>query len=197
MPAYDFYLVEKEPPLAWVYLNRPEKKNAMNPPAWAETIPIFEGLDADDDIRVIIIAGKGAAFSAGIDLVGMGAELPEITDPHQKGGVKQKLIKKIRQLQDAISCIEWCRKPVIAAVHGYCIGAGLDMATACDIRLCSEEAVFSLREAAVALSASCSAFPILWVRESPGNWPTAPKTLMPEERGRFSWLMKCSRTKRH
>jgi enoyl-CoA hydratase len=153
MPAYEFYLVEKEPPLAWVYLNRPEKKNAMNPPAWAETIPIFEDIDADDDIRAVIIAGKGAAFSAGIDLVGMGAELPEITDPHQKGGVKQKLIKKIRRLQDAISCIEWCRKPVIAAIHGYCIGAGLDMATACDIRLCSEDAVFSLREAAVAFVA--------------------------------------------
>ncbi len=153
MSAYEFYLVEKEPPLAWVYLNRPEKKNAMNPPAWKESIPIFEDIDADDDIRVAIIAGKGACFSAGIDLVGMGGELPEITDPQQKGGMKQKMVKKIRMLQDSISCIQWCRKPVIAAIHGYCIGAGLDMTTACDIRLCSEDAVFSLREAAVAFVA--------------------------------------------
>lgn len=153
MSTYEFYLVEKEPPLAWVYLNRPEKKNAMNPPAWKETLPIFEDLDADGNIRVIIIAGKGAAFSAGIDLVGMGTELPEIAQPHQNGGIKQKMIKKIRKLQDAISCIEWCSKPVIAAIHGYCIGAGLDMATACDIRLCSEDAVFSLRETAVAFVA--------------------------------------------
>ena len=153
MPAYEFYLVEKEPPLAWVYLNRPGKKNAMHPPAWRETLPIFENLDADGDIRTIIVAGKGPAFSAGIDLVGMGGELPEITDPHQKGGVKQAMIKKIMRLQDAISCIQWCSKPVIAAIHGYCIGAGLDMATACDIRLCSQDAVFSLREAAVAFVA--------------------------------------------
>ena len=153
MSSYEFYLVEKEPPLAWVYLNRPEKKNAMNPPAWRETLPIFEDLDTDDEIRTVIIAGKGPAFSAGIDLVGMGSELPEITDPQQKGGIKQKMIKKIMKLQDTISCIQWCSKPVIAAIHGYCIGAGLDMATACDIRLCSEDAVFSLREAAVAFVA--------------------------------------------
>ena len=149
MSNYEFYLVEKKPPLAWVYLNRPEKKNAMNPPAWRETVPIFADLDADDDIRVVIVAGKGAAFSAGIDLVGMGNELPEITDPNQKGGVKKKMIKKIMQLQDSISCIQRCGKPVIAAIHGYCIGAGLDMASACDIRVCSRDAVFCLKEAAV------------------------------------------------
>ncbi len=153
MSAYEFYLVEKEPPVATVFLNRPEKKNAMNPPAWHEIIPIFEELDNDDDIRAVIIAGKGQAFSAGIDLMGMGAEMPELLESEQKGGLKQKMIKKIMALQDTMSCLEWCRKPVIAAIHGYCIGAGLDMVTACDIRLCSQDAVFSLREAAVAFVA--------------------------------------------
>ena len=146
---YEFYVVDKTPPIAWVYLNRPEKKNAMNPPAWKEAPIIFQDLDDDDDIRVIIVTGKGDVFSAGIDLMGMAAEMPELADPAQKGGVKVKLLKKIADLQDAITCIERCGKPVIAAIHGYCIGAGLDMATACDIRICSEDAVFSLREAAV------------------------------------------------
>ena len=149
MSEHDFYIVKKQPPIAWVYLNRPEKKNAMNPPAWKEIIPIFEDLDNDMDIRAVIIAAKGPSFTAGIDLVGMMPELPEILDSEQKGGVKWKLLKKIKELQDSMSCIEWCRKPVIAAIHGYCIGAGLDMATACDIRLCTEDAIFSLREAAV------------------------------------------------
>lgn len=149
MGAYKFYEVVKKPPIAWVYLNRPEKKNAMNPPAWKESIPIFKDLDEDADIRSVIIAGKGPCFSAGIDLMGMASELPELMEPNQKGGVKWRLIHKIYPLQDAISCIEWCRKPVIAAIHGYCIGAGLDMATACDIRLCSKDAQFSLKEAAV------------------------------------------------
>jgi enoyl-CoA hydratase len=149
MNTYQFYLVEKNPPIAWVYLNRPEKKNAMNPPAWKETIPIFEDLDRDDDIRVVIVAGKGTCFSAGIDLLGMASELPELLEKDQKGGVKRSFIKKLHLLQDAISCVEWCRKPVIAAIHGYCVGAGLDLTTACDIRLCSSDALFSLRESAV------------------------------------------------
>lgn len=149
MSTYQFYIVEKKPPVAWVYLNRPEKKNAMNPPAWREIIPIFEDLDQDPDIRAVIIAGKGNCFTAGIDLMEMVGELPELMDPGQKGGVKWRLLKKIYPLQDTMSCIEWCRKPVIAAIHGHCIGAGLDMATACDIRLCSADAEFCLKEAAV------------------------------------------------
>jgi len=149
MSEYKFYVVEKKPPIAWVYLNRPDKKNAMNPPAWKESIPIFEDLDRDPDIRAVIISGKGSCFTAGIDLIAMSAELSELMDKDQKGAVKWQLIKKIYPLQDAMSCIEWCRKPVIAAIHGYCIGAGLDMTTACDIRLCSTDAVFSLKEAAV------------------------------------------------
>ena len=77
MGAYEFYEVVKKPPIAWVYLNRAEKKNAMNPPAWKESIPIFEGIDKDPDIRVAVIAGRGPCFSAGIDLMGMAGEMPE------------------------------------------------------------------------------------------------------------------------
>ena len=147
--SYQFYLVEKKPPLAWVFLNRSEKKNAMNPPAWKETIPIFKDLDEDSEIKAVIIAAKGSTFSAGIDLIGMMPELPELLEKEQKGGVKLKLLKKIYALQDGLTCIEKCRKPVIAAVQGHCIGGGLDLIAACDIRICSSEAVFSLREAAV------------------------------------------------
>lgn len=141
MTEYDFYLVEKEPPLAWVYLNRPHKKNAMNPPAWKESPAIFKDLDRDPEIRAVILAGKGSDFCAGIDLVGMMPALPELMDPAQKGGVKWRFLPKLHALQEAMSCIENCRKPVIAAIHGRCIGAGLDMAAACDIRLCSKDAV--------------------------------------------------------
>ncbi len=149
MTTYDFYLVEKKPPLAWVYLNRPAKLNAMHQPAWEESIPIFTDLDRDEDIKVVIVAGKGKCFSAGIDLIGMANALPEILEKDQKGGTKWKLLPKIQAMQETMTCIERCRKPVIAAVHGFCLGAGLDMITACDIRLCSNDATFSLREAGV------------------------------------------------
>ncbi len=147
--SYQFYIVEKKPPIAWIYLNRPEKKNAMNPPAWKETIPIFKDIDEDPEIRVAVITSKSNFFTAGIDLVGMIPEIPELMQKEQLGGLKKKLIDRIYLLQDAFTCIEKCRKPVIAAVNGICIGAGLDMITACDIRLCTEDAMFSLREAAV------------------------------------------------
>ncbi|MBU1566374.1 MAG: crotonase/enoyl-CoA hydratase family protein [Proteobacteria bacterium] len=149
MQQHAFYLVDKKPPIAWVFLNRPEKKNAMGPMAWLEPIEIFAGLDNDPEIRVVIIAGKGACFSAGIDLQGMVPHLPELMDKNQSGATKWRFLQKIKQLQDGISAIEKCRKPVIAAIHGHCLGAGLDMATACDIRICSEDAQFSLKEAAV------------------------------------------------
>ncbi len=149
MHRFKFYRVEKEPPLARVILNRPEKKNAMNPPAWEEPQLIFEDLDQDADIRVVILAAEGDCFSVGIDLVEMSGAIPELTAKVQTGGVKWRLLEKIGRLQQALTCIERCRKPVIAAIHGYCLGAGLDMVTACDIRLCSRDAIFALKEAAV------------------------------------------------
>lgn len=147
--SYEFYSVEKKGQIAWVWLNRPEKKNSMNPPAWFETVPIFKELDEDDNIRVIIMAGKGSCFSAGIDLMSMIPLFSELTDKNQLGGTKRKFFEKILLLQDGISAMEKCRKPVIAAVHSYCIGGGLDVITACDIRLCTKDSVFSLREAAI------------------------------------------------
>ncbi|MGD8251927.1 MAG: enoyl-CoA hydratase-related protein [Desulfobacterales bacterium] len=146
---YEFYQVDKRPPLAWVYLNRPAKKNAMHPPAWTEPPRLFADLDQDADIRSVILSGKGDCFSSGIDLEAMAAFIPEILSSNQHGEIKWRLLSRIQSLQEAFSAIEQCRKPVIAAIHGNCIGAGLDLAVACDIRLCSTEATFCLKEAAL------------------------------------------------
>jgi enoyl-CoA hydratase len=150
---YTFYKVMKEDYIAWVYLNRPEKKNAMGPAAWREIIPIFKDLDSDDSVRCVIIAGEGKDFTAGIDLMAMGNEIPGLKDWDMNPAARNKLFKSIFPLQDTMSCIERCSKPVICALHGYCIGAALDMASACDIRLASADAKMSVREAAVAIVA--------------------------------------------
>ncbi len=151
--VYHFYKVIKEGSIVWVYLNRPEKKNAMGPDAWREIIPIFEDIQSDDSILVAIIAGEGKDFCAGIDLLDMGTEIPTLKDWDLSAQGKLKLFRAIFPLQDTMSCIEKCSKPVICAIHGYCIGAGLDMASACDIRLASRDAKISLRESAVAIVA--------------------------------------------
>lgn len=144
-----FYLVEKSGPIAMVWLNRPEKKNAMGKAAWEELPLIFAELSRDKHVRAVILAGRGDAFSAGIDLQEMVPELPELLKSDQSGATKWSLLPKIQLLQQAITSVERCRKPVIAAVHGFCLGAGLDLITACDIRIAAKNAHFCVKEAAV------------------------------------------------
>lgn len=150
---YTFYRVEKRESIAWVTLNRPEKKNAMGPAAWKEIVPIFADIQEDNDVRVVIISGEGADFCAGIDIMSMAPEIPAMQNWDMSAGAKQRLFRSIFPMQDTMTCIEKCTKPVICAIHGYCIGAGLDMASACDIRLACEDTRISLREAAVAFIA--------------------------------------------
>jgi len=144
-----FYQVEMDGPLALVWLNRPEKKNAMGKAAWQELPQIFSGLSTNKQVRAVILAGRGNDFSTGIDLQEMVPSLPELLDRDQSGATKWNLLPKIQVLQQAITSVERCRKPVIAAVHGFCLGAGLDLATACDIRIASPDALFCVKEAAV------------------------------------------------
>lgn len=151
--SYRFYRVEKKGKLAWVFLNRPEKKNAMGPDAWTEIIPIFDDIGTDEEIRVVIIAGEGEDFSSGIDLAGMATLVPSVAEWDRSARGTAQLFKAIFPLQEAMSCVEKCAKPVICAFHGFCIGAALDLGVACDIRLASEDARISLREAAVSIIA--------------------------------------------
>lgn len=157
MSETPFYRVEKRPPVAWVRLNRPDRKNAMSPSAWEEAPAVFDQMDADPDIRAVVLAGEGSCFCAGIDLKRTLDWMGPVMGPDQSGGVKRMLLEKIRRLQASVSSVERCRKPVIAAVHGWCIGAGLNLASACDLRLCSRDAVFCLKEAAVGFVADVGA----------------------------------------
>ena len=151
--SYNFYKVEKKGSIAWVFLNRPEKKNAMGPDAWKEIIPIFADIDSDDEIRVAVIAGEGKDLTAGIDLMGMAPAIEPLKNWDMSARGKVKLFHIIFPLQDAMTCVEKCSKPVICCFHGFCIGAALDLGTACDIRLAAKDARISLREAAVSIIA--------------------------------------------
>ena len=151
--TYKVFEIERKGHVAWVFMNRPEKLNACGPDFWREIIDVMAEMDTDDEVRAVVIAGRGKAFTAGIDLVSMASEVPGITEKGAMGGVRFKLVKDIIRLQGSITAVEKCRKPVIAAIHGYCIGAGVDLITACDIRLASADATFSVREARIAIVA--------------------------------------------
>lgn len=145
--------VTKADGIAEVVLRGPGKGNAMGPDFWREMPRAFDELDRDDDVRVIVVRGQGANFSYGLDLPAMGGELGPFLSGPQMAKERGKLLDLIRDLQRAFDAVAACRKPVIAAVHGWCIGGGVDLIAACDVRLCSTDARFSVREVRVAMVA--------------------------------------------
>ena len=150
-PKYSFYEVEKKGHVAWLFMNRPEKRNALGADFWDESPLVMKEMDTDDDVRVVILAGRGNTFCAGIDLFFLASELSEYMKPDAMGGKRFTMVKRVLYFQDAFTAFEACRKPVIAAIQGRCIGGGIDLVTACDIRLASAEALFSVREASMSV----------------------------------------------
>jgi enoyl-CoA hydratase/carnithine racemase len=148
MPEEKPIEIEREGHVAWLTLSRPEKRNAMTRAFFASMREAFAELDADADVRVVVIRGQGKSFSAGIDLGEAATLLLEST-----ADAREKLRLGILELQDAFTAVERCRKPVIAAVHGHCIGGGVDLLCACDVRMASRDAVFSVRETRLAMIA--------------------------------------------
>jgi enoyl-CoA hydratase len=139
------FKVEIEHKIAQVSFNRPEKANALHMEAWIEMQTVFETLSKDDDVRVIILAGEGKHFCAGIDLELL-MSISRLQDISCHGKRSEKVREIILTLQQTITAIEKCSKPVLAAIHNGCIGGGVDIATACDMRYCSEEAYFTIKE---------------------------------------------------
>jgi len=134
--------------VATVTLARTDSMNALSLAFTAEIARAFRELGANDEVRTIVLASKAKAFCAGLDL-------KEFAAIGMKGTAKSSLEfpEKLRALFESCDGIEACPKPVIAAVNGMCIGGGLDIVSACDIRLCTQDATFSLREAAIGLVA--------------------------------------------
>lgn len=139
--------------VAEVTLAATGKANRMGPAYWAEMPTLFSRLDASGDVRVVVLRGAGAHFSFGLDLSSMGAELAELLQPDGGAASRQRLLATIRRMQEANTAVARCRKPVIAAISGWCIGGGVDLVAACDVRLASADATFSVREVKLAMVA--------------------------------------------
>jgi enoyl-CoA hydratase len=152
--AYTFFELEQAEGVATLWLDNPERRNAMGPNFWRELPIAMQALGADDAVRAVVIAARGPHFTAGLDLKSMGGTLTADADGHStEASRRQALLAEIERLQASITSVADCPKPVIAAVQGYCIGGGIDLITACDVRLCSADAVFSVRETRIAIVA--------------------------------------------
>lgn len=136
--------------VGWLWLARPEKHNALSPDMWEEIPAAVAELSAANDVRVIVVAGRGPSFTVGIDL-----DMLKSLQLHGRSQTEAKMAvyQQIKRLQSTMTSFADSAKPVVAAVHGYCLGAGIDLITACDIRLASDDAVFSVRETKLALVA--------------------------------------------
>jgi enoyl-CoA hydratase len=149
--------IERTGAVATLWLDRPEKLNALHRALWSSIPAAVAALDADTGVRVIVLAGRGKAFCAGIDLVDHAPSMAGGGSLSGKGesvvGKRLALLDDIRRYQQTCSSFANSNKPVIAAVHGACLGAGMDLITACDIRLASADAVFSVRETRIAMVA--------------------------------------------
>jgi enoyl-CoA hydratase len=144
-PSLTTITLELEQGIAEIRLNRPDKSNAMNEAMWQEIRQAFDWVDATPEARVAILSGAGRNFCAGIDLAMMAGIQQRIA--HADGARSREALRRlILDLQDCLSSLERCRKPVIAAIQGACIGGALDLVTSCDMRYAAADAIFSVRE---------------------------------------------------
>lgn len=143
--TYTSFEVSVEDHVAHVAFNRPDKANSLHQHAWEELEAIFSGFNDDESVRVVVLSGNGKHFCAGIDLE-MLMSIQQLNSIACEGRKREKLRDFIKMLQAPVNAIERCRKPVIAAVHNGCLGGGLDIVTACDMRFCTEDAYFTIKE---------------------------------------------------
>jgi enoyl-CoA hydratase len=153
----DVLSIEVSGHVATLWLDRAEKRNALGPPFWADLPVAMAAIGADPEIRAVVVAAKGPHFSVGLDLVAMAVVAAPTASgdgaPLSMAARARSARAEILRLQASVTSIAECPVPVIAAIHGYCIGGGVDLVTACDIRLASADAILSVRETKVAIVA--------------------------------------------
>ncbi len=149
--ASTFFRVEREGAVAHLILNRPEKANGMSPDFWKDLPRLVKALEADVTLRTLVLSGEGKHFSGGMDLASFHGVMKLMQgEPARAAYALRELIL---ELQASLSSLEQVRFPVIAAVHGACLGAGVDLITACDIRLAAGDAKFGIEEIHLGMTA--------------------------------------------
>lgn len=146
-----FFDLERRGTVIHLRMARADKANSMNGDFWKELPRLLAEFDADSTVRAAIISGEGKHFSSGIDLA-MFSEIVSLFE-EEDGRAALAMRELILRLQDSLSAIERVRFPVIAAIHGACLGGAIDLITACDMRLAAQGARFAVEEISVGMAA--------------------------------------------
>lgn len=152
MPEFTCLTVTLADAIAQIELNRPDKANALNGTLWREIGEVFRWVDETPEARVAILSGAGRHFCSGIDFELMGEVLGSVLELGPGHNV-ERMRRTILGLQAAFTALESCHKPVLAAIQGLCIGGGLDLIAACDMRYATADAAFSVKEVDLAIIA--------------------------------------------
>ena len=171
MTSYECFDLDIKDHIAHLSMSRPEALNAMSRVFWKELPEIIKDIDRNSQARVIVLSGQGKHFSAGMDLANFMSndKSGEKKDPAR---MREIFYHEVLELQDTFSVLEECRMPTIAAIHGACVGGAIDMAAACDMRYCSDDAFFKIAEVDIGIAADVgtlqrlpSLIPLAAVRE--------------------------------
>lgn len=162
--TYETLAVSQDGPIAHLRLNRPEKRNSLAAAFWHELPAALAALDAPGTVRAAILSGAGPTFCAGLDTSAFTANPAFRLDGAR---ARDAFISFGRTLLAAVAAIEAARFPVIAVIHGACVGAGMELAAACDLRFATEDAQFRIEEINIGMMADL------------GNLQRVPR-LMPE-----------------
>lgn len=138
--------------IARITLCRPAELNTMNGDFWPEMVTVFNAIDHDMNVRCVIIASTGKHFTAGLDLNWAGQNAAASTGG-DLGRQREAFRRHVKELQASFNVIDDCRVPVIVVIQGGCIGGGVDLVTACDIRICATDAYFTIQEINVGIVA--------------------------------------------
>ncbi len=148
---YETLEITHDDHVATVTITGTNKGNAMGPAFWEELPRAFDALAGDDDVRVIVLRGAGEHFTYGLDLMAMAPQFGGMLQGEFLASGRTEFLDLVRTWQSGPAAIAACPKPVIAALDGWCIGGGINVVAACDMRLGSARARLSLREVRVAI----------------------------------------------
>lgn len=137
--------------IAHLQFIRGSEFNTMNKAFWPEIVAVFDEIDDDPAARVVVLSAQGKHFTSGLDLNDFGAGL--IGTEGEPARKAEAMRRSVLHMQNSMSVLDRCRLPVLAAIQGACIGGGMDLISACDMRYCTEDAFFSIQETNIGLTA--------------------------------------------